>query len=733
MRWCFATIVVIIGSSPLSAERLFEEGIEFPLNSEGSFFISRDLNKDLRDDLIIIHSAAAEVSVLLSDSESYFSDAQSYKVGLNPLHLESDDLNGDTFPDIFVTNSGSSTISVLLNRGDGHFDILEPISVGISPRLGKVADFDGDGNLDAVTSNLISHDLTILLGDGKGNFTEKGRLDIGDEPHALIITDLNKDELPDIVIGRNSPNNEGTVSWFFGLGDANFGPLVSLPLDAEGRQNPKWFAPGDFDNNGNLDLAILTEDGNLVMLRNPGTKSEAMELVSEGSLPFLNPFTSTNFIPFLETADFDGDGHLDLIWPLERLGEFGIRINYGQGDGTFPREDFLILGSSYSVVEISDLDNDGMLDAVSSFVDRKSVTLFEGIRLGTFRGLRTTIMFEKSPRDIAVMDVNHDRLQDLVALSSRTLHFIPSMASAGFDSAMDHEFADKALTDLVIADFNNDGKLDLAMTDLLAGEVVLLFFDDTGSIIENQMEYRVNNLPAEMVAIDFDNDGYIDIAVGDQSSTNFSLLLHPGKQAKQELSQIPLGAPQTGIASADIDGDEKMDLAFSTRQSIKIVYGDGAGGFPRAQNIDSIINAIAFEFSDMDSNGEADLVYVSQNKVNILYSVANSGDQDKTEMEFDVEIHALMIDDLDSDDHLDLLTTSVGEVLVMRGKAEKEFHDPEAYLVGSNPSSLVTADLDGDGILDCATANSDSRSLSVLRGSPPKRSQSALHKRRPRF
>ena len=249
------------------------------------------------------------------------------------------DFNGDGKLDLAVANSGSTNVSVLLGKGDGTFRAAVNYGTGLSPRSIALADFDADGKLDIVVANSSSTSVSVLLGKGDGTFKPATFFAAGGPAAFVAVGDVNRDGKPDLVVANPSAvTTNGTFSVLLGKGDGTFGSPTSM----DAGNYPTSIALGDFNGDGNLDLALAN--------RPVDTAFNAHGYVSV----FLGKGDGTFQAPTAYEAgwkprrilggDFNGDGKLDLAvasygagfnpgTATDDTGDFEIR--FGNGDGTF--------------------------------------------------------------------------------------------------------------------------------------------------------------------------------------------------------------------------------------------------------------------------------------------------------------------------------------------------------------------------------------------------------------
>jgi hypothetical protein len=77
---------------------------------------------------------------------------------------------------------------------------------------------------------------------------------------------------------------------------------------------------------------------------------------------------------------------------------------------------------------------------------------------------------------------------------------------------------------IVSADFNNDGKSDLAVCNSISNNVSVLLASSNGSFT-TAVNYSVGTSPLSLSAADFNSDGHQDLAVVNRLSSNVSILL----------------------------------------------------------------------------------------------------------------------------------------------------------------------------------------------------------------
>jgi len=220
----------------------------------GSFAIG-DLNNDGKLDLAIANCAPkgttacpgnnGKISVLRGRGDGTFRPASVYRRGGGALFsgpVVIADVNSDGRPDLLVGNYcllklgdcvGNGSVGVLLARSDGSF--MPPVtydSGGFDASSIVIADVSGDGKPDLVVSNGA---VGVLIGNGNGTFQPGVSYATGGNTGAVLVTDLNHDNIPDIVATNGTSD---TAAVLLGQGSGTFTAPTLLPLGGVAYASP---------------------------------------------------------------------------------------------------------------------------------------------------------------------------------------------------------------------------------------------------------------------------------------------------------------------------------------------------------------------------------------------------------------------------------------------------------------------------------------------------------------
>ncbi len=271
------------------------------------------------------------------------------------------------------------------------------------------------------------------------------------------------------------------------------------------------------------------------------------------------------------------------------------------------------------------------------------------------------------------------------------------------------------------ADFNSDGKPDIAVADQNINRIFVLLGNGTGGIASSGT-VSIGSNPHSIAIADFNGDSKKDIAFTNYSANNVSILLGDGLGGFSGPSNFSVSISPTGITSEDFNGDAKADLAVADYMSneVSILIGDGTGNFATAVNYTVGNGPTAVISKDWDADGSKDLAVACYNSnfVTLLMGDGVGGFTPTTNYSSGVNPQGLTTADLNMDGKSDLIVANAGsnDVTVRLNTGGGAFASPVYFNAGTSPSAVTTADFNSDGKIDVAVCNSGSNDISVLPG-----------------
>ncbi len=558
---------------------------------------------------------------------------------------------------------------------------------------------------------------------------------------SVVVEDFNGDGKPDLAVSNHCFDTNctsGAVGILLGNGDGTYQPAVSYN---SGGYFTQTVAAGDFNADGKLDLALANQcndtnctNGSVTILLGNG----------DGTFRAAVSYPSGGDATFVAAGDLNGDGKLDLVVANNETNNVGVLL--GNGNGTFqPVVEYASGGTQASSLALADLNGDGHLDlAVTNFLSG-NVSILLGNGNGSFQSAVSYLSGGFSVSAVVVADFNHDDKPDLAVsnlcndpnnCTNGLIGVLLGKGDGTFQPAVTYSPGGQSSYSVAAADFNGDGKLDLAVSDETTGLTVLVGAGD--GTFQLGPTYDSGGLDSFFAVVaDINGDGKADIVMSNDCASDCSTgsvvpLIGNGNGSFHAPAKFPTNVA-TFLAStaADFNHDGRPDLALAglcgnadcSIGVVAVLLNAGNGNFaPAANYVSGGSSPVSVAVGDFNGDGQPDIVVsnscastqdCSTGTLGVL--LGNSDGTFQTALVSNVPSGALAVGDFNGDGKLDLAITSAstgsmggsnGSVNILLGNGNGTFASAVPFSSGAPYAQAVAvADFNGDGNLDLAIAN----------------------------
>jgi hypothetical protein len=699
----FGVAVLFNNGTPgiLSAPTYYSPGV----NTAGGMD-SADFNGDGMPDLAISTYAGpsngGQLSIYLNQGAGTFQLTSKYANGTtssvfgnrdaliaNDANGKRLDFNGDGKADLAVNYGGNGFVGIFLGNGDGTFQTQSTFTSGGTRGASYLAaaDLDQDGRTDLIPT-VSGASGVILLGDGPGHFAPP--ITVGGFSFSgatgMTAADLNGDGLPDLIssgvtVALNSTGITPAFSSYSltspptSLAGQGF-DLTVTALDRTNATANTYTGTIHFTSTDPLatagnglpaDYTFTAGDNGKhtfhnVILRTGGAQSitgrDTTVATATGSTAVtVNPTSFGNGAGYqggggsIATGDFNGDGILDAVTD-------GLEVFLGTGQGK------LAPGIKYSIgiggqIRVADVNVDGKLDVVVGSTGDARIAVVIGNGDGTFQApvftaLNPTSYPDSWTDDLVVVDVNGDGKDDVVAWTEKfgIAVLLNTGTGTSLSSPTYYSPGVNGQGDIDAADFNGDGKPDLAVSNFSGpnntGQISIFLNQGTGTFTLGPRyangtrpgsHYRdaVDARDSTGKSMDFNGDGKPDLAVNYGANGFVGIFLGNGDGTFRPQATFTKGGLNGGavnnldsMAAADLNGDGRTDLVpliwngGASVVGVQVLLANGPAHFATAITIGGFFDTGYVTTADMNGDGLPDLLGTSLDSPSSLSVVLNT-------------------------------------------------------------------------------------------------------------
>jgi outer membrane protein assembly factor BamB len=687
-----------------------------------------DFDRDGRVDLAVATFNDARIRILRGEAGDFVPvSTLPNPFSSPPRGLATADFDFDGQADLVAAlgDASAGRVQLILRDAVGGFTIGPSLPAGLNTAAVSIGDFDGNGAPDVAAVSETSGGVWVFLGDGTGGLlpvTGNPVLSGLSTPRALVAADLTGDGLADIAVAE-SGGSAVHVLRSNGGGTPFFTRITPEPDGLTVGSFPEGIAVANLDTDAWPDLVTADGGGTVSVIRR-GTG---------GSFPGAEPYPVGGSATALALVDLAGEAKPDIAVTAGTAGDPTLTLLVNDGNGLFvvpsPQTSYIRPVRRYPrAVTPLDADADGRLDLAVPCQNADSVVILLSRPSGPFSAAPwVELGVGAGPRGAVAADLDADGDLDL-AVANRGANTVSLLKYDAGSFTLYRTLLNLAGPEsIVAADFNRDGRVDLAVNSPLAtpdpGVSILLGSSTTAGEFGAAVVVPAGAVPDALAAGDFDRDGIPDLAVCDKSSSpsNVRILLGDGSGGFPSGSSVAVGSQPTAVVAADFDGDGDLDLAVGNEgaDNVQVLRNDG-GDFSVVPSPLALPGTdrdpLSLAAGDFDGDGDPDLAVAAFGGDRIHVYRNNDGVLDtdpSVSLDAPSFLYSVTVADVNVDGRLDLLAVATG-LTIFRGSGGMGFEPAETVLAGRSPWAAAVGDFNRDGRPDVAVANEESNDVSLL-------------------
>ena len=506
-----------------------------------------DFDGDARIDLAATAGGTGHLVVFRNLGNLNFTPT-TYDAGFGATRLLATDVGADGRPDLIETAVGDTfagNLVLLRNLGGGTFGPPGRIEAGPQPHGVAVADMTGDGRLDLIAANRGSGTGSIDPQMSNGTFAVPPLYDAVPQllPLDSATADFDGDGHPDMALSQLDITSTGNdvVAIMHNDGTGHMGLTFTLPSGTS--SHAKSVIAADLNRDGRPDLAWTPE-----IFIEPAYRLAVALNNGNGTFsgPALYPLETCG-TGAVSAGDVNRDGKLDLIVANNRSGPSAfcdaigrtVRVVLGNGDGTFQPDFGVQIGHEQEMAATGDVNRDGRSDIITTSATTDVVLGLPG------GGFAAPVTYDARGNEFALVDFNADKRTDIVTADGSTSR-VYVLLNNGTGSFSVHRYDGEQVPELmngralVVGDLDRDGLLDVAVSHE-AGQNAGVFYGRPDGQLGPDIRYGTHPFFTDINLADYNGDGRLDLAGPGGIETQAIFPEHPGVSMLLQVGSPCLG------------------------------------------------------------------------------------------------------------------------------------------------------------------------------------------------
>jgi hypothetical protein len=488
---------------------------------------------------------------------------------------------------------------------------------------------------------------------------------------------------------------------------------------------PRSVIIGDVNNDNQMDIIVANSGTNTI-----GIFISKSDGIFENQQTYT---TGTNSRPYsIVTSDFNNDNYLDIA--VANYGTNNIGIFIGNGNGLFNDQNLFSLGSSRPLfITVSDFNKDNRTDIIVTNYGTNSIGILLGYGNGSFQDQTTySTGYDSIPYSLVVADFNEDNRMDIAVANYGTnnIGIFLGYDNGTFSSQNTYTTLPKSNPySIAIGDFNNDNHLDIVVSNSGTGNIgIFLGYGNGTFLAQTTYSTGTNSYPQYITLGDFKKDNELDIVIVDSKNNQVHVLPGYGNGTFAIITTYN-GIYESSpfwVAVTDFNNNNQSDIVVANYGTNNVLILIDYSVTPSAAQINYDVQTESYTksvaVSDFNNDQILDIVFNTRNSIVLLTGLGNGtfGGQATFSTGNESNVQFISVGDLNNDNQTDIVISDIGydNVGVFLGHGDGTFAAKETYStgIGSSPFWVALGDVNNDNHLDIVSANMGTKNIGILIG-----------------